>query len=225
MRILIAQEDAKVVEIIKQGLLVEGFDIDIVSDGEMALWYAKEGHFSAIILDILLPKMNGFYVCENIRKKGIRTPIMMLTTKCTTNDEIDSLEVGADDFLPIPFTKPLLAARINALVRRRRNRGMNDNIIFGSLCYNQKDRKCIFDKQEVLLTSREGKVLEMLMLAEGEIVPKHSLINYVWGVEFSGNPNIVDVYIGYLRRKICAGYNNNFVQTIRGVGYRLINGM
>lgn len=223
MRILIAQEDMRVVEKIKGGLLTEGFDIDIVTDGEAALWYANEGNYSAIILDILLPKMNGFDVCEDIRSKGIRTPIMMLTTKGTTDDEIDSLEAGADDFLRIPFIKTLLVARVNALVRRRRNRGMDGYIVFGSLSYNQEERKCIFDKQEIPLTRREGKVFEMLMFAEGDIVTKQSLINYVWGIEFTGNPNIVDVYIGYLRRKIFDEYNDDFVQTIRGVGYRLVS--
>ncbi|MEE9395854.1 MAG: response regulator transcription factor [Methylococcales bacterium] len=226
MRILIAQDDSNVASKVKLGLLAEGYDVDITGDGETTLWYANEGNHSVIILDILLPKINGFDVCQMMRDNGITTPILMLTNKATIEDEIDSLETGADDFLRIPFSTPVFIARVRALLRRR-NREIIDTINFGSLCYKPKDRKCIFDEHEISLTSREGKVLELLMLAGGEVVPKQTLINQVWGMEFSGDPNIVDVYIGYLRRKICGSYdnkahcNNNVLQNVRGVGYRL----
>lgn len=145
----------------------------------------------------------------------------MLTNKSTTNDEIDALETGADDYLRIPFSTPVFLARVHALLRRR-NRDLSNVIKFGSLCYNQKDRKCICNKQEVSLTNREGNVLELLMLAEGSVVPKQMLIDQVWGIEFNGDPNIVDVYIGYLRRKIGTDFNQNMLQTVRGLGYRLV---
>lgn len=222
MRILIAQYDSNVASKIKLGLQGEGFDVDIASDGETVLWFAKEGNHSVIILDIILPKINGFDVCQSMRQNGITTPILMLTNKSTTDDEIDALETGADDFLRIPFSTPVFIARVRALLRRRYQKIIN-TINFGSLCYNPKDRKCIFDKQEISLTSREGKVLELLMLAEGGVVPKQTLINQVWGVEFNGNPNIVDVYIGYLRRKIGVNLDNNVLQTVRGIGYRLVH--
>lgn len=218
MRILIAQDDSKVANKIKLNLLAEGF----AGDGETVLWYANESNYSAIILDILLEKINGFDVCQAMRKNGIATPILMLTNKATIDDEIDALETGADDFIRIPFSTPVLIARVRALLRRS-NGEINNVIKFGSLCYNQKDRKCLFDKHEVSLTSREGKVLELLMLAEGGVVPKQTLINQIWGIEFNGDPNIVDVYIGYLRRKICVDLNNNVLQTVRGIGYRLVN--
>ncbi len=222
MRILIAQDDSNVASKVKLGLLAEGYDVDITGDGETTLWYANEGNHSVIILDILLPKINGFDVCQMMRDNGITTPILMLTNKSTIEDEIDSLETGADDFLRIPFSTPVFIARVRALLRRR-DREMIDTINFGSFCYKPKDRKCIFGKHEISLTSREGKVLELLMLAGGEVVPKQTLINQVWGIEFNGDPNIVDVYIGYLRRKIYTGLKNNALQTVRGVGYRLVN--
>jgi len=226
MRILIAQDDSAIASKIRLGLLAEGYDVDIATDGETTLWYANEGNHSVIVLDIILPKINGFDVCQTIRDKGIATPILMLTNKATPDDEIDSLETGADDFLRIPFSTPVFIARVRALLRRR-DRAMINTIKFGSLCYKPKDRKCVLDKQEISLTSREGKVLELLMLAEGEVVPKQTLIDQIWGIEFNGDPNIVDVYIGYLRRKICgscdnkARCNNDVLQTVRGVGYRL----
>ncbi len=222
MRVLIAQGDFIIANKIKYSLMAEGFDVDVATDGEKALWFAYEGNYSAIILDILLAKINGFDACQIMRNNGIRTPILMLTTKATTEDEIDSLDSGADDFVRIPFSSPLLLARVNALVRRRRNRGENGGIAFGLLYYNQKDRKCTFNKKEVLLTNREGMVFELLMLAEGAIVTKKMLIDQVWGGEFAGNPNIVDVYIGYLRRKICVYLDDIILQTVRGIGYRLV---
>ncbi len=223
MRILVAQGNLKIADRIKYSLLAEGFDVDTAIDGEAVLWQASEGNHSAIILDILLAKINGFDVCQTLRNNGIRTPILMVSTKSTTEDEIDSLDAGADDFLRIPFSNPLLLARVKALLRRRRSRGENNGIAFGSLCYNQRDRKCLFNEREISLTNREGMVFELLILAEGAVVPKQMLIDQVWGVEFSGNPNIVDVYIGYLRRKICVDIDNIALQTIRGIGYRLVN--
>ncbi len=221
MRILIAQDDSNVASKIKLGLRAEGFDTDLASDGETALWYANEGNHAVMILDIVLPKINGFDVCQTLRNNGFTTPILMLTNKATADDEIDALETGADDYLRIPFSTPVFLARIRALLRRK-NHELNNVIKFGSLCYNQKDRKCFYDKQEVALTSREGNVLELLMLAKGSVVPKQMLIDQVWGIEFAGNPNIVDVYIGYLRRKIGGNFNQNVLQTVRGLGYRLV---
>ena len=222
MRILVAQDDSNIASKIKLGLLAEGFDVDIATDGETVLWFAKEGNHSIIILDIILPKINGFDVCQNMRENGIITPILILTNKCTTDDEIDALETGADDFIRIPFSTPVFLARVRALLRRR-NQKIISTINFGSLCYDPRDRKFIFDKQEVSLTSREGKVFELLMLAEGGVVPKQTLINQVWGIEFNGDPNIVDVYIGYIRRKIAITLHNNDLQTVRGIGYRLVD--
>ena len=223
MRILVAQGDLKVANKIKYSLLAEGFEVDIATDGETALWYAYEGNHSAIILDILLAKINGFDACQAMRNNEIRAPILMLTTKSTIEDEIDSLDVGADDFLRIPFSDSLLLARVKALVRRRRRRNITNGITFGLLFYNPKDRKCTFKKQEISLTNREGMIFELLMLAEGGVVSKQMLIDQVWGVEFTGSSNIVDVYIGYLRRKICADIDNVILQTVRGIGYRLVN--
>jgi DNA-binding response OmpR family regulator len=222
MRILIAQDDSSVASKIKFGLLAENFDVDIATDGETALWYINEGNHSAIILDIMLPKINGFDVCQTMRNNHVTIPILILTNKASAGDEIDALDAGADDFLRIPFSTPVFIARVRALLRRR-NLELNNVIEFGSLCYHLNDRKCFLGKQEISLTSREGKILELLMLGEGAVVSKQALLDQVWGIEFNGNPNIVDVYIGYLRRKLCPNHNHHLLQTVRGVGYRIVN--
>ncbi|MCK5829325.1 MAG: response regulator transcription factor [Methylococcales bacterium] len=225
MRILIAQNDPTVTEKIKANLIAEDFDVDVAKEGEEALSYAEDGDYGAIILDILLEKKNGFDVCEGIRNKDNGTPIMMLTEKSTHNDEIDSLESGANDFLRIPFSVPVLMARIRVLLRTH-YKEKSGNIAFGSFFYNQQNKKFFFDDEEILLTRRESKIFEILMLAKGDVVPKQSLMNHVWGIDFDGDPNIVHVYIGYLRQKISDKQNKQnkqVLQTVRGIGYRLVD--
>ena len=227
MRILVAQHDQVVTEKIKHSLIAEDFDVDVATEGEAALFRAQEGSYDAIILDILLEKKNGFDVCEAISDSGTSTPILMLTTKSSPNDEIDALESGADDFLRIPFSMQVLITRVKVLLRIR-NKEKSNNIAFGSFVYDQTERKYFFDEQEIILTSRESKVLEALILAKGDVVPKQALFNKVWGTDFDGNANIVEVYIGYLRRKICVNQNNCttqacVLQTVRGIGYRLVS--
>jgi DNA-binding response OmpR family regulator len=170
----------------------------------------------------LLTRINGFDVCEAISDSDVNTPVLMLTTKSTSIDEIDSLELGADDFLRIPFSMQVLITRVKVLLRNR-DMEKSDDIVFGSFVYDQTERKCFLDKQEIILTSREGKVLETLMLAKGDVVPKQTLLNQVWGIYFDGDANIVEVYIGYLRRKICVDENKKAIQTVRGIDYRLVS--
>lgn len=229
MRILLAQHDQVVTEKIKHSLIAEDFDVDVAAEGEAALFRAQEGNYDAIILDILLEKKNGFDVCGAISDSDTNTPILMLTTKSSPNDEIDALESGADDFLRIPFSMQVLITRVKVLLRTR-DKEKNNNIVLGSFVYDQKERKCFLNEQEIMLTSRESKVLEVLILAKGEVVPKQTLFNKVWGTDFDGTVNIVEVYIGYLRRKICVNQNNCstqacacVLQTVRGIGYRLVS--
>lgn len=221
MRIIVAQHNRNITSKIKLTLLAEGFDIDTTNDGETVLWYTQEDKHALIILDVILEKINGYDVCQNIRNINRRIPILMITKNTSTTDEIDALDSGADDFLRAPFSSPVLLARVRALLRRRHQEIISDTIYFGSHCLSLKDRKCFFDRQEISLTNREYQILELLIRAEGEVIPKHTLIDQIWGIEFDGNPNIVDVYMGYLRSKLLACTNNNNIQTIRGIGYRL----
>ena len=221
MRILIAQSNLNNTAKIKSLLIAGGFDIDIAIEGEEALTYAAKGKYAVIILDIFLEKKNGFDVCKGIRDSDSKTPILMLTDKPMPDDEVYSLEFGANDFLRIPFSPPVLMARIKVLLRINFQE-RSGNIMFGSFFFDQKSKKCFFDKQEISFTSREGKIFEILMLAEGNVVTKQALIDQVWGLDFNGDPNIVHVYIGYLRRKLHASHDQEVLQTVRGIGYRLV---
>ncbi len=223
MRILIAQEDSNIASRINICLSAEGFGTDVITDGETALWHATEGDYAAVILDVVLSKLNGYDVCQIMRNSGIKTPVLILTHKTKIGDEIQALETGADDYLRIPFSSSVLIARIKALLRRSQNVNLLSDLCFGSLCYNQKNRKFFFNETEIKLTIRESAVLELLLQANGDVVSKQALIKQIWGIDFSGDPNIVDVYIGYVRRKLCINCNSNFIETVRGVGYRLIN--
>ncbi len=222
MRVLVVQEELATSEVIKRGLSDKGFDADIVCNGEDALWYVREGRYAAIILDLLLCKINGYDVCQAMREEGISIPILRLTAKSGEYDEIESLELGADDFLRRPFSIEVLIARLQALLRRGRHIELDQTSQQGKvLRYDQECRSCWINEQEVKLTKREAQVLESLILSQGKVVPKQSLIHSVWGLDFDGDPNIIDVYIGYLRRKIDPSHGLELVETIRGIGYRL----
>lgn len=218
MRILVVQEELSTSQEIKQGLSAKGIDSDIVHNGEDALWHVREGSYAVIILDLLLCKINGYDVCQSMRNEGIKTPILILTAKSGEYDEIESLELGADDFLRKPFSIDVLIARLQALLRRGQNIQISDTNV-GPFRYNQKSRICWIDGEEVKLTKREGQVLETLLSSQGDVVSKQTLINSIWGLDFDGDPNIIDVYISYLRRKI--GQGHEILETIRGVGFRL----
>jgi two-component system OmpR family response regulator len=219
MRILVVQEEPTTSQVIKLGLSAKGFDTDIVHNGEDALWRAREGAYAVMILDLLLSKINGYDVCLSMRDEGIKTPILILTAKSGEYDEIESLELGADDFLRKPFSIDVLIARLQALLRRGHLEF--DQTRVGPLHYDHECHSCWINEQEIKLTKREAQVLESLLLSQGKVVPKQTLIHSVWGMGFDGDPNIVDVYIGYLRRKIDQPHGIRLVETVRGVGYRL----
>lgn len=220
MRVLVVQEELATSEVIKQGLSAKGFDSDIVCNGEDALWRVREGEYVAIVLDLILCKINGYDVCQAMRDEGIKTPILILTAKSGEYDEIESLELGADDFLRKPFSIDVLIARLQAMLRRGRH--IESHLIsVGPLRYDAECRNCWINEQEIKLTKREAQVLESLMLAQGKVVAKQTLIHSVWGLDFDGDPNIIDVYIGHLRRKIDQPYGIKLFETVRGIGYRL----
>jgi len=187
-------------------LSAKGFDSDIVHNGEDALWYVREGSYAVIVLDLLLYKINGYQVCQSMRDEGIKTPILILTAKSSEYDEIESLELGADDFLRKPFSIDVLIARLLALLRRGQQIELN-HISAGPIQYDYESRSCQINNQEVKLTKREAQVLEVLLFAKGRVVSKQTLIHSVWGIDFDGDHNIIDVYIGYLRRKIAQAHH------------------
>ncbi len=220
MRILMIEDEVPLAEAVARGLRREGFDVECVHDGIGGLERAREGGYDAIILDILLPKMNGYKVCETLRGEGVWTPILMLTAKDGEYDEAEALDTGADDFLSKPFSFVVLVARLRALLRRGAPKVATLQI--GSLTLDPARRTCRRAGREIELTRREFTLLEALMQRGGAVASKDALLEEVWGPEFEGDRNIVEVYVGYLRRKIDDGFDPHMLHTVRGAGYRIV---
>jgi two-component system, OmpR family, response regulator len=220
MRVLVVDDEIHLAQSLARGLTAEGFDVDIVHDGTDALWHAREHSYRAIVLDLLLPGTNGYQVCRILRAEQNWTPILMLTAKDGEYDEAEALDTGADDFLSKPFSFVVLVARLRALARR----GATPRppvLSLGDLIYDPLTRECRRGDIAVPLTTREVALLEALMRRQGEVAAKRELLNEVWGDDFDGDTNIVEVYVGYLRRKIDEPFGRHTLQTVRGYGYRL----
>lgn len=217
MRLLIVEDDDDIAVVIEQTLKADGFDVDRSPDGLDGLWRAEEGDYGLIVLDVLLPGMNGYQVCENLRKKGITTPVLMLTAKVGDYDETDGLDAGADDYLRKPFSPHVLQARVRALLRRGQPSVVSDTLTRGGVSLQPNSRACTFNGEPVQLTARQAQVLEMLLRAEDNPVSRLDLVRAVWGMDFDGDPNVADVYIGYLRTKL----DKATIENIRGLGFRV----
>jgi len=220
VRVLLVEDEERLAAALARGLQAEGFEVDVVHDGQDGLWRAREGTYAAIVLDILLPGMNGYAVCRTLREDGVWTPIMMLTAKDGEYDEVEAFELGADDFLSKPFSFPVLVARLRSLVRRG-DRARPDRLEVDGLLLDPSSRACERNGDRVELTPREFSLLEVLMRSAGDVVPKRELLDAVWGMDFEGDPNVVEVYIGYLRRKLDKPFGMSTIETVRGAGYRL----
>jgi two-component system, OmpR family, response regulator len=220
MRILLVEDEVRLATAIANGLAAEGFMVDSVQNGADGLWRAVEGQYSAIVLDILLPDLNGYEVCAAVRERKIWTPILMLTAKDGEYDEAEALDTGADDFLSKPFSYVVLFARLRALLRRGTS-PCPAVLSVDDLQLDPATRKCRRGTVPITLTPREFALLEALMRHPGEVLPKQQIIDLVWGLDFSGDPNVVEVYVGYLRRKIDLPFGKRSLETLRGVGYRL----
>jgi two-component system, OmpR family, response regulator len=220
MRILVVEDEQRLGAALRRGLEREGFGVDVAETGTEGLWLATEAAYDAIVLDVLLPGMNGFQVCAELRARGRWTPILMLTAKDGPLDEVEALDTGADDFLSKPFEYPVLLARLRALLRRG---GGERPVVLtaGDLKLDPAEHRCWRGEQEVPLTRREFAVLEQLLRRKGEVLSKGQILEHVWDFAFDGDPNIVEVYIAYLRRKIDTPFGRRSIETVRGVGYRL----
>jgi two-component system OmpR family response regulator len=221
VRVLVVEDEISLAEAVARGLTAEGFDVDVVHDGLDGLERAREGGYGAIVLDILLPRMNGYKICETLRGEGNWTPILMLTAKDGEYDEAEALDTGADDFLSKPFHFVVLVARLRALARRG-DRPRPEALTVGNLTLDPATRSCVRDDQPITLTTREFALLEALMRRHGDVVSKQQLLDEVWGHAFPGDPNIVEVYVGYLRKKVDAPFGTQTIVTVRGAGYRAV---
>ncbi len=220
MRVLVVEDEARVASAVKRGLEAEGFAVDVAADGTDGLWLAREHQYDAIVLDIMLPGMNGYRVCSQLRQAGDWTPILMLTAKNGEYDEAEALDEGADDYLTKPFSYVVLVARLRALLRRSA-RGQPVRYEAGDLRVDPALHRAWRGDVEISLTAREFSVLEYLLSRAGEVVPKLEILEHVWDFDFEGDPNIVEVYIRRLRRSIDEPFDRQAIETIRGAGYRL----
>jgi two-component system OmpR family response regulator len=222
MKLLLIDDDDKVTAALGRGLRAEGFVVEVATDGDEGFWKATEGSYDLIVLDIMLPRRNGFRVCADLRAAGDWTPILMLTAKDGDLDEAEALDTGADDYLVKPFSYAVLVARIRALLRRTAG-GERVSTQFGPLCIDPVGRRVWNDSREIQLTSREFELLEYLSRRPGQVVSKLEILEGVWSDEFDGDPNIVEVYVGRLRRKLGGdGTADELITTVRGAGYRLV---
>jgi DNA-binding response OmpR family regulator len=220
VRVLVVEDEVRVAAALKRGLAAEGYAVDIAVDGNEGLWHATEHDYDAIVLDVMLPGLNGYKVCAAIRSSGDWTPILMLTAKDGEYDEAEALDVGADDYLTKPFSYVVLVARLRALFRRA---GRVKAIVYeaGDLRIDPAAHRVWRGEEEIRLTAREFSVLEFLIRHAGEVVTKRGLLEAVWDFDFDGDPNIVEVYVRHLRRKIDEPFERRAIETIRGAGYRL----
>jgi two-component system OmpR family response regulator len=218
--ILVIEDEVALADGVARGLRSEGFEVEVVHDGLSGLERARGEDVDAVVLDIMLPGMNGYKVCRNLREEGIMTPILMLTAKSGEYDEAEALDTGADDFLSKPFSFVVLVARIRALLRRSAD-GRAQPIVIGDLVLDPLPRTCRRGDTDIPLTTREYELIEALMRKPGQVVSKQDLLERVWGEDFDGDPNVVEVYVGYLRRKIDRPFDRHDIETVRGVGYRI----
>ncbi len=218
-RVLVIEDDRGLAQAVAALLADAGFVVEQRHDGESGFLAGRDGAYDVIVLDLMLPKRNGFSVCLDLREAGVHTPLLILTAKEGDLDEVEGFEVGADDFLRKPFEPLILLARIQALLRRR-DRERPQPLVVGGLSLDPLSRRVTVEGREVTLTPREFSLLEHL-LGRGGPIQKTEILSAVWGPDFDGDPNIVEVYIGYLRRKLDREGEPSLIRTVRGVGYRI----
>jgi DNA-binding response OmpR family regulator len=217
MQILLVEDEAKVARFIKEGLTAEGYEVEIAADGKSGEKKALDGDFDLILLDVLLPKKNGFEVLHALRSSGMRTPIMMLTARSATEDVVQGLDHGAEDYLTKPFAFNELLARIRSLLRRARQSPTVYRL--ADLHLNTMTRKATRGGTVIDLTAREFALLEYLMRHPHKLVTRQQLAKEIWGFNFDPGTNIIDVYINHLRKKIDQGFGKKLLHTERGKGY------
>jgi heavy metal response regulator len=217
MRILLVEDEKNVAAFIKKGLEEETYTVDVAGDGPEGLLMATESNFDLIILDVMLPGMNGIELCKTLRTKGIMKPVLMLTAVDSVERKVEGLESGADDYLVKPFAFSELIARIKALLRRTPD--MVSELSLNDLRVDLLARRVYRGKREIMLTQKEFSLLEYLLRNKGRILSRTQIIENVWGYDFSTGTNIVDVHIKSLREKLDSGFGGKLIHTVRGTGY------
>ena len=220
MRILVVEDDKLVARAVKRGLEAEGYAVDVALDGVEGEWLAQENPYDALVLDVMLPRLAGDELCTRLREAGNWTPILMLTARSGAAEEARALDAGADDFLAKPFSYLVLVARLRALMRRGRHERPTVMEV-GDLRLDPASHQVWRGSSEIALTPRQFSLLEFLMRHPGEVLSKATILEHVWDFAYEGAPNIVEVYVGQLRKRIDEPFARTSLQTVRLVGYRL----
>jgi two-component system, OmpR family, response regulator len=220
VRVLVVEDEVKMARAIRRGMEQEGYAVDTALDGDEGLHMVIENDYDAIVLDVMLPGIDGFEVCRRLRARGRWAPVLMLTARDTVPDRIEGLDAGADDYLVKPFAFGELLARLRALIRR----GAVERpavLQVGDLVLDPAAHSVTRAMRQVELSAREFALLEFLMRHPGEVVSRTAILEHVWDYNYDGLSNVVDVYVGYLRRKLEQPFGRTLIRTVRGVGYAL----
>lgn len=222
MTILFVEDDARILQFVRRGLMAEGYVIDVATDGAQGLQLAMSPVYELILLDVMLPGVNGLEICRQLRLRGVTTPIFMLTAMDTLDDKVGGLRIGADDYLTKPFAFDELIVRIEALLRRSKGYKEEETVLkVDDLSLNREAREVRRGKRRIELTAKEYALLEYLMCAQGKVISRTKILDNVWGHNNDPLTNVVDVYIRNLRRKIDDGELKPLIKTVRGFGYKL----
>jgi two-component system, OmpR family, response regulator len=220
MRILIVEDELRMAGLIRRGVVGEGLAADVAANGEDALWMAEASEYDAIVLDVMLPGIDGFETCRRLRNNGVWVPVLMLTARDSVDDRVAGLDTGADDYLVKPFAFAELLARLRALARR--GELVRPNILeAGDLRLDPASRRVWRGESEIQLSAKEFALLETFMRRPDQVLTRLQLLEHAWDFAYENRSNIVDVYVGHLRNKIDQPFGCNTIETVRGAGYRL----
>jgi two-component system, OmpR family, response regulator len=220
MRLLVVEDESKMADLLRRGLREDGFAVDLAANGEDGSWMGTENDYDVILLDVMLPDIDGFEVCRRLRAAGRWAPILMLTARAGVQDRVAGLDAGADDYLTKPFSFDELLARVRALLRR----GPSERppvLSVGDLVLDPATRRVSRGDNEIDLTPKEFALLDLFLRNAGEALSRARILEHVWDFAYDGDSNVVDVYIRYLREKIDRPFGRRSIETVRGVGYRL----
>jgi two-component system OmpR family response regulator len=223
MSLLLVEDDRKLVGALERGLQLEGYAVDVAYTGEEALALAAGAEYDAVVLDLMLPGVDGFVVCEVLRREQPRLPVLILTARAEVSDRIRGLDAGADDYLVKPFDFGELLARLRAVIRRGASERLPVREV-GELRFDPATRTVSLAGREVELTAREFEVLALLARHDGQVVTRKQMLEEIWAGDDEGSPNVVDVYVGYLRKKLDHPSGRSIIRTVRGVGFVLESG-
>jgi len=222
MRILIVEDEPRIADFLQHGLRTEGHFCVVANDGDSGLTLALEGDFDLLLLDLILPGVHGHEVCQQLRMSKVNIPVIILTAMDSLDDVIAGLRMGADDYITKPFSFEELRARIEAVMRRNNVRTSQDQTLkTGRLAFDRKSLRFTVEDREINMTAKELALIELLMSKPGTLFSRQRILSNVWGLDMDPLTNVVDVYIGRLRKKIDTDSDNSIIETIRGLGYRL----